>query len=395
MRILRDEGSHAVLYDTTNLKFEVLDQKPWPDHDSYRLGIPRRQGSLVPSAPIRIYWEITRHCNLKCKHCFVTSSPKLSMGKSTEELMRMLHEMHKIGVIDLRLTGGEVTTRPDWVDLLREAKQLGFVLSLNTNGVYQDPDKTIDDLKQLGLDQVTVSLDGLKDAHDSNRGDGMFEKTFAALCTMKAAGIRTRVNCVLTSINQKDALLLLDQCKPLVEEINFFWMRPVGRGRKLLNQMIDFETYQSSADQILNVQSITDVRIMHREKAIAEQAIRNSGNSCIDRQKIVKSLPAGFTTMSISAEGGYWIHGYNMYQDKRLCFGRFPDDLESAWHDAPVLAKLRKWQDDLLARCSGCEIFGVTCPGDNLEMEVAVQLGVLDQNPYCTNNSAVPRLELL
>jgi len=395
MRILRDEGSHAVLYDTTNLKFDVLDQKPWPDHESYRLGRPRRLGSLVPSAPIRIYWEMTRHCNLTCTHCFVTSSPQLPMGMPTDELMRMLREMHKIGVIELRLTGGEVTTRPDWFDLLREAKQLGFVLSLNTNAVYQHPDKTIGELSQLGLDQVTVSLDGLRDAHDSIRGDGMFEKAFAALRTMRAAGIRTRVNCVLTSLNIKDALELFDQCKPFVEEINFFWMRPVGRGRKLMNRMIDFETYQASADQILGAQSITDVRIMHREKAIEEQSIRSPANACIDRQKIVRSLPGGFTNMSISADGGYWIHGYNMYQDRRLCFGRFPDDLESAWLDAPVLATLRKWQDALLVRCSACEIFGVTCPGDNLEMEVAVQLGVLDQNPYCTNDSAVPRLELL
>jgi len=317
------------------------------------------------------------------------------MGMPTDELMRMLREMHKIGVIELRLTGGEVTTRPDWFDLLREAKQLGFVLSLNTNAVYQHPDKTIGELSQLGLDQVTVSLDGLRDAHDSIRGDGMFEKAFAALRTMRAAGIRTRVNCVLTSLNIKDALELFDQCKPFVEEINFFWMRPVGRGRKLMNRMIDFETYQASADQILGAQSITDVRIMHREKAIEEQSIRSPANACIDRQKIVRSLPGGFTNMSISADGGYWIHGYNMYQDRRLCFGRFPDDLESAWLDAPVLATLRKWQDALLVRCSACEIFGVTCPGDNLEMEVAVQLGVLDQNPYCTNDSAVPRLELL
>ena len=124
MRILRDEGSHAVLYDTTNLKFDVLDQKPWPEHNSYRLGRPRRQGSQVPSAPIRIYWEMTRHCNLTCKHCFVTSSPKLPMGKTTEELMRMLQEMHKIGVNINQIAKKVNTTGDLYPEEMKELKEM-------------------------------------------------------------------------------------------------------------------------------------------------------------------------------------------------------------------------------------------------------------------------------
>lgn len=393
MKILRRHGSYGFLYDTETLKFSVVSGPPWPARDRDIDAAPSDQDD-VPSAPIRVYLEITRRCNLTCGHCFVSASPTGALGLNGRDWITLMHEMQRMGVIDLRFTGGEVTTRKDWHDILKAAKELGFAVSLNTNGVFDDTASVTALLAELNLEQVTLSLDGLRESHDRIRGIGNFAKTYSALLALRSAGVRTRVNCVLTTDNVSDVPELLDLVAPHVDEVNFFYMRPVGRARGIADKMLDFDRYLQSAVRTLAcADQHPNVRIMHREQAIKERSFYDPSQPRPNQEHI--HLPSCVTTMNISADGKFWPHGYNTYQSRELSFGQFPNSLSLAWARAPQIQEFRKWQSALLARCKACSLFTKECPGSNIEMEIAAQLGVVEHNPYCTSEVPAPTLSLL
>jgi MoaA/NifB/PqqE/SkfB family radical SAM enzyme len=395
MMVFRDEGTFGVLFDHSTLSFEILPSVPRPVADRYippRLGF---KGVDLLAAPVRVYLEVTRRCNLECTHCFVGSSPRGAVGMSTDSWIDLMLRMKDLHVLDLRFTGGEITTRSDWFELVKAAKDLGFCVSVNTNGVYPKSDDIVKKLSKLALEQVTISLDGLAKNHNKIRGDGNFEKSLCSLRLMYENRIKTRVNVVLTNENVQDASGLLEKVAPFIKEINFFFMRPVGRGQKNKGMMIGFEEYLRSAVEIEERRKdYPEIRILHREQVIKERAFQLPSQP--HQSNHDRYLPSCATTMNISSDGRYWPHGYNTYQNRGLCLGKYPsDDLDEVWNRSKVIAEFRAWQARLLHRCERCPLFGRECPGSNIEMEIAVQAGTISKNPYCASPESSPELTLL
>ena len=159
--VIRDETFGGTLYDRNLLKHQFISR------DEINSGISTSgfkvenpeiwKGNIdnIPEgllyAPTRIYFELTRECNLRCLHCFNSSAKPIPSEMNTEEMMLSLEGLRKNNVFDIRFTGGELTVRPDWFEILKRAKDLGFTVSANTNGVYKNFDETIKKLTEAGL----------------------------------------------------------------------------------------------------------------------------------------------------------------------------------------------------------------------------------------------------
>ncbi|MGH9935998.1 MAG: radical SAM protein, partial [Blastocatellia bacterium] len=89
-------------------------------------------------APKRIYFEITRGCNLSCHTCFNNSHHKLPDELTREEILDVNLQAYDLGVFEIRYTGGECTTVPGFADIVADARRRGFYISIGTNGVYTD-----------------------------------------------------------------------------------------------------------------------------------------------------------------------------------------------------------------------------------------------------------------
>ena len=241
MKIFREETFGGVLYDTRTLRFELVDSVV--EADKVIPLLPKVTRTDIPSSPVRAYFEVTQKCNLACKHCFVSSGKKKPHGLDTEGIEGVLRQLSDNQVLDVRFTGGEVTQRPDYKEILQSAKNKGFSISLNTNGVFDDPDDVIQTLKLLDLEQVTVSIDGMEKNHDFMRGKGTFHRTLKAIRSMYEQGIHTRINTVITKKNVNETAQLLELASTCAEEINFFCMRPVGRAVKQHQHNLDFQEF--------------------------------------------------------------------------------------------------------------------------------------------------------
>src|SRR5258708_26132502 len=104
--------------------------------------------------------ELTVGCPLQCPYC---SNPLDFAGArfqhelATEEWCRVFREAKALGVLQLGLSGGEPTLRPDLELLVRTAHGLGFYTSLITSAYRLTRDR-LAGLNQAGLDPVQINI---------------------------------------------------------------------------------------------------------------------------------------------------------------------------------------------------------------------------------------------
>jgi MoaA/NifB/PqqE/SkfB family radical SAM enzyme len=178
--------------------------------------------------PLSVTLELTYLCNLRCQMCSLVEgnvvtrpgqrqNPELrepdgSLRRevSTAEYARLIRQIGQAGVQAVTLTGGEPTLRRDLPTLVRAIKAFPIHLSMITNG--SAPPDVYKELIRLGLDSLTVSIDGTRDVHDRVRGvKGSFDRAMAAiqavLDTRRAGGLRRpwlAVACAISALNQDD-----------------------------------------------------------------------------------------------------------------------------------------------------------------------------------------------
>ncbi|NED92533.1 radical SAM protein, partial [Streptomyces sp. SID11233] len=109
--------------------------------------------------------SLTDRCNLRCTYCMPEeglqwlAKPELLDDEEIVRLVRLA--VTRLGITDVRFTGGEPLLRRGLVDLVRRCAALDPrpKLSLTTNGIGLA--RTASALAEAGLDRVNVSLDTL------------------------------------------------------------------------------------------------------------------------------------------------------------------------------------------------------------------------------------------
>lgn len=197
--------------------------------------------------PIRdVRYQVTHACNLHCPHCFSKADKPLPNELTLEEAKDMVLDLKESGMKMITLTGGEPLCRREFtLDLATFLGEQGIRYRVFSNGLTMD-EEVAEHLKQNDAYEFQVSLDGLRDSHDTFRGtSGAFDKAIAALKTAKMAGLRTTVRVTVTRLNSHEIVDLLETVVPL--GISAFRVRPfvpVGRGKdhtEFIPKMEDFE----------------------------------------------------------------------------------------------------------------------------------------------------------
>ena len=85
--------------------------------------------------------SVTDLCNYRCQYCMpadgVEKGPHGAV-LSVEEYGEIARAAVKLGVRKIRLTGGEPLLFPDFKTLYRRLRNLGMILTINTNGTLLD-----------------------------------------------------------------------------------------------------------------------------------------------------------------------------------------------------------------------------------------------------------------
>lgn len=145
--------------------------------------------------PLRVVWEVTKRCNLKCSQCYV-GSPGAELP--TARCLALVDELADAGCMSVTLTGGEVGLRPDLLELAAKIRRRRMLVYFFTNGTVMT-DGELRALAALGPVGVAVSMYGADAVtHESvTRVRGSFARSVATLRLLRSLGVSCRVHGVL------------------------------------------------------------------------------------------------------------------------------------------------------------------------------------------------------
>lgn len=93
--------------------------------------VRQRKGPVRPV----VIWNLTRRCNLKCRHCYAVAADHHFPGElTTQEAYAVLDDLAAFNIPALILSGGEPLSRADTLDIARRSKAHGLYTALSTNG---------------------------------------------------------------------------------------------------------------------------------------------------------------------------------------------------------------------------------------------------------------------
>jgi len=170
----------------------------------------------APTVPARLDRTVNFHfiqnCNLGCNYCFATFQDEQSVARGDrlpdEELFRLTRLLAK-RYTKVTFAGGEPTIYKRLPELLTSAREEGTLTNLVTNGFLINAEWL--GVNAANLDLLTVSVDS--DNPDTQRALGRAvngkrtasaEGYLALAEGARAAGIRFKVNTVVTTINQRE-----------------------------------------------------------------------------------------------------------------------------------------------------------------------------------------------
>ena len=190
---------------------------------------PRRGAAEV--RPV-VIWNLTRRCNLKCRHCYTVSANVDFPGELTHaQAMTTLDDLGDFGIPALILSGGEPLDRRDLFEIARAARDKVRMLALSTNGT-QIHGETADRVAEIGFDYVGISIDGIGKTNDWFRGvDGAFADALRGVRECKKRGIKVGLRFTLTRDNAAQLPDLLQLCDD--EGVDKFYLSHLvyaGRG---------------------------------------------------------------------------------------------------------------------------------------------------------------------
>ena len=151
--------------------------------------------------PHIVGWELTLICNLRCRHCASAAGLARENELTLEEALALCDQFPALAVREVHFTGGEPLLRPDWWRIAAYVAELGITTRIVTNGLPLVP-SVIEQIKDVGIDTVGISVDGMEATHDSIRAlPGLWRRVLEAIERATKAGLKVGV---LTAVNARN-----------------------------------------------------------------------------------------------------------------------------------------------------------------------------------------------
>ena len=136
-------------------------------------------GNMEYHIPFTAMIELTRNCNLNCRHCYVKSYKQIE-ELPLNEMKNVLDKLSKAGTKAIQFTGGQSLLYPWFFELLKYSAQKFSSIVVSTNGWLVN-EEIADKFSKYHV-KVKISIDGMEKTHDYFRGvKGSFKRVKNAI----------------------------------------------------------------------------------------------------------------------------------------------------------------------------------------------------------------------
>ena len=164
-------------------------------------------GTRPICGPMKIQWELTYHCNLKCRHCQIWQIPYSDIKQNTlnlDQQKKIVDDLAASGVRHVSFSGGEMFLQKTVYELIAHCKAKGMKVGGNSNAFLING-KIAQKIATAGLDMLYISMDGDNaKTHDHIRGvPGAFDRVFDGIKNLRAAkpDIKVFFNTTINRLN--------------------------------------------------------------------------------------------------------------------------------------------------------------------------------------------------
>ncbi|MGH3428998.1 MAG: radical SAM protein, partial [Mycobacteriales bacterium] len=195
-----------------------------------------------------VYLYITERCQLRCEHCYMGERLERALKMPFDKIAATLKTWRQMGGSKLTILGGEPTLHPQYVDVIRYAKALGYEHVITTSNGLEPAIRKFRKMEPEDFAYVQISLDGgSADSHDKVRGKGTFDEALRNITELTQRGFDTRIICTVNRVNAGDCMNLLDIADQIgVSLVKFHVFSVIGSGHGAAewgmqpNEWIDF-----------------------------------------------------------------------------------------------------------------------------------------------------------
>ena len=333
-----------------------------------------------PNQVLRLlFWETTIKCNLTCAHCRRLEADEAAFRDlSTAQAKGLIEQLGELGKSQpmmpvLVFSGGEPLCRRDLFELVGQAKSVGIVPALATNGTLIDA-TVAERIRDTGIVRVAVSLDGATaEVHDKLRQlEGAFESALEGIRHLCEKKVPFQINVTLTKHNARQLEDIYELAKRLgAIALHIFMLVPVGCGQALAEtDMLSPEQYEQKMLEICQLDGRGQLQIKvtcgpHYERIIRQQGLRQSRMGTdqerimnveqgiskfnIRHSKFSRGCLAGLGVLFVGHQGDVFPCGYLPVK----CGNVLEDKLSEIWYNNQDLARMRD-SNGLEGKCGVC-----------------------------------------
>lgn len=310
-----------------------------------------------------LMWECTLRCNLACKHC--GSDCRKNMQQKDMPLADFLKVIDSITPhVDTHntmivVTGGEPLMRDDLEECGRQLYAREYPWGMVSNGLALTEER-LDNLIAAGLCSVTISLDGLEEAHNiMRRHPQSFHNAFNAiklLADRKDELIFDVVTCVSAHTFSQLPAVKQMLIEVGVERWRVFTIFPVGRAAQNKDLQLQPSQFKQLFDFIKETRREGRIKLNYGCEGFLgdyESEVRDNFFFCRAGINIGSIMVDGSISSCTSIRSGY-IQG-NIYQD----------DFMEVWNKRFQPHRNREWMKT--GECADCKYFRY-CQGNGMHL---------------------------
>ena len=336
-----------------------------------------RHGTSEGYGPV-VAWNMTRTCNLHCRHCYMDADAHAHEGElTTAEAKKFIDDLAAFHVPALLLSGGEPLTREDFFELAEYASARGVRPTLSTNGTLIT-EESAKKIKAAGVAYVGVSLDGPEHVNDAFRGkQGAYGAAMRGIQNCVAAGQRVGLRFTINKANVGNLDEIFDFIeREHIDRACFYHLVYAGRGETMADDDVTPDESRRAMDTIIRRTRDYEARGLEKEILTVDNhcdgvylyltAKREGDEALAERIWNLISMNggnrSGIAFGEVDPEGNVHPDQFTQY----YTFGNVKErSFGDIWRDEsnPVLAGLKDRKPRLKGRCSKCKFLSV-CNGN-------------------------------